>query len=155
MKLFEIILWNIFYTNFSSKYYLYHLNDKSNLTILNPSIPKNYLSMNNFENNNIPRVSFSLSIYGALRGLSQNLDNKVLYVYVPIGDYKVITPNKKQVPDVMFTQERWIPHPVNVKMIGKIQVISAQKNHPIGYKYNKDKIGFLYGWNYKWLQKYS
>lgn len=141
-------------TYFSNVPRLYHVSDKGDLKSLQPRIPNNYFTTNNYEENTTPRCSFSTSIYGCLRGLSDNLKNKKLYVYVPIGDYKVVSPNRSQVADVKYTNEKWILEPVKIKCIGVILVTHAQINHPLVYKYGKHKAT-LYGWNYKWLQKFN
>lgn len=137
---------------FSNRYKLFHISNKGNLNILYPKIPNNYFTSIGYERNDIARISFSTSIYGCLRGLSNNIQNKKYFVYTPIGEYKIITPKKSEVPDIKYTDEKWILEPVRVKCIGQIIVSYPQKNHPLNYRYGQQNAT-LYGWNYRWLFK--
>ena len=130
-----------------------------NETIVQPKIPDNYMTQNGFEDNKTPRVCFSTSIDGCLMALSQNITDKVFYVYQPVGKYKVITPTEKQVPDVKITKERWICEPVELTSIGKIKAIDVNgpKDDGIPYHYgpNKEHEARLYAWGYKWIVKFN
>lgn len=130
-----------------------------NETIVQPKIPDNYMTQNGFEDNKTPRVCFSTSIDGCLMALSQNITDKVFYVYQPVGKHKVITPTEKQVPDVKITKERWICEPVELTSIGKIKAIDVNgpKDDGIPYRYgpNKEHEARLYAWGYKWIEKYN
>lgn len=120
--------------------------------MLKPRIPDNYLTRNGYEDNKTPRVCFSETIEGCLSGLSQNIDGWELYVHVPDGEYEVIKPTIKQVPDVNITKELWICSNVDIKCIGKIKVKDNGKPG-IKYKYGNNEAE-LYTWDYEWLNKY-
>lgn len=130
-----------------------------NETIVQPKIPDNYMTQNGFEDNKTPRVCFSTSIDGCLMALSQNITDKVFYVYQPVGKHKVITPTEKQVPDVKITKERWICEPVELTSIGKIKAIDVNgpKDDGIPYCYgpNKEHEARLYAWGYRWLERFN
>lgn len=130
-----------------------------NETIVQPKIPDNYMTQNGFEDNTTLRVCFSTSIDGCLMALSQNITDKVFYVYQPVGKHKVITPTEKQVPDVKITKERWICEPVELTSIGKIKAIDVNgpKDDGIPYRYgpNKEHEARLYAWGYKWIVKFN
>lgn len=130
-----------------------------NETIVQPKIPDNYMTQNGFEDNTTPRVCFSTSIDGCLMALSQNITDKVFYVYQPVGKHKVITPTEKQVPDVKITKERWICEPVELTSIGKIKAIDVNgpKDDGIPYRYgpNKEHEARLYAWGHKWIVKFN
>ena len=121
--------------------------------LLKPRIPDNYLTRNGYEDNKTPRVCFSETIEGCLSGLSQNIDGWELYVQVPDGEYEVIKPTVKQVPDVNITKERWICSNVDIKCIGKIKVKDNGKPG-IKYKYGNNEAE-LYTWDYEWIAKYN
>ena len=123
-----------------------------NNELLKPRIPDNYLTRNGYEDNKTSRVCFSETIEGCLSGLSQNINGWELYVHVPDGEYKVIKPTIKQVPDVNITKERWICSNVTIKCIGKIKVKDNGKPG-IKYKYGNNEAE-LYTWDYEWLNKY-
>lgn len=121
--------------------------------MLKPRIPDNYLTRNGYEDNKTPRVCFSETIDGCLSGLSQNIDGWELYVHVPDGEYEVIKPTIKQVPDVNITKELWICSNVDIKCIGKIKVKDNGKPG-IKYKYGNNEAE-LYTWDYEWIEKYE
>ena len=121
--------------------------------MLKPRIPDNYLTRNGYEDNKTPRVCFSETIEGCLSGLSQNIDGWELYVHVPDGEYEVIKPTIKQVPDVNITKELWICSNVDIKCIGKIKVKDNGKPG-IKYKYGNNEAE-LYTWDYEWIDKYD
>ena len=121
--------------------------------LLKPRIPDNYLTRNGYEDNKTSRVCFSETIEGCLSGLSQNIDGWELYVHVPDGEYEVIKPTIKQVPDANITKERWICSNVVIRCIGKIKVKDNEKPG-IKYKYGNNEAE-LYTWDYEWIDKYD
>lgn len=124
-------------------------------SVIKPRIPDNFLTRNGYEDKKTPRVCFSTSINGCLRGLSQNLTNTEFYVYMPDGVYDIKTPSLNQVPDSQITNERWITTPVTLKKIGKIKVIGDTGEDGLVYTYGNNKTAELYDWNWEWLEKYD
>ena len=137
----------------SQKLYFVSGSNKDGATLI-PRIPNNYMTKNGYEDSTIPRVCFSESIDGCLIGLSKNLDGEELYVHIPVGDYKVIIPTTKQVPDVNLTKERWICEYVKIQCIGKILVKDNGKPG-MKYKYGNGKEAELFSWDWKWIEKYN
>lgn len=124
--------------------------------VISPRIPDNFMTKNGYEDSKTPRVCFSTSIDKALRALSQKCTGMVLYVYRPNSDnYKVITPTKKQVPDVDVTDERWITVPVALECIGQIKVIGDAGGPPLPYTYGKGQTAELFDWDWQWEFKYD
>lgn len=136
---------------------LYSLSQKENIKTLTPRIPDNFFTRNGYEDDKTPRVCFSTDISKCLMGLSSRCTNKKYYVYQPDGEYKVISPSKKQVPDVEITNEKWICEKVNVKCIGEILCIDDKGEDGIPYTYgpNNEYTAELYEWNWKWVKKYK
>ena len=133
---------------------VYHISASNmNNEILHPRIPDNYFTKNGYEDNMTPRVCFSESIPGCIMAINTKQNNAEFYVHVPYGSYDVITPTKKQVPDVEITKERWICSDVKIKCIGKIR--TWDKGEPgIKFKYG-NKTAELYEWDYEWIEKYD
>ena len=128
--------------------------DNMDNNTLHPRVPNNFLTKNGYEDNKTPRVCLSTSIKGCLMGLSQNLNNKEMYVHVPVnGTYEVVTPSVEHVPDVKLTGERWVLHDVKLKCIGKILVKDDGKPGK-KYKYGNNTAE-LFSWDYEWLEKYK
>lgn len=136
---------------------LYFISEKENVKTLTPRIPDNFFTINGYEDNKTLRVCFSTDIGKCLMGLSSRCVDKKYYVYQPDGDYKVISPTKKQVPDVEITDEKWICEKVQVKCIGQILCIGdkGEDGIPYTYGYNNEYTAELYEWNWKWIKKYK
>ena len=134
---------------------LYHLS-KMNMdgNRITPKVPSNYFTKYGYEDATKPRVCFSTSIDGCLRGLSQNLKDKEYYVHVPNGKYKTYKPSTKEVPDCKVTGELWITRPVDLKCIGKIKVIKDKGEDGILFNYGSH-TGELYDWEWKWIERYD
>ena len=130
---------------------VYCVSSSSDLSLLNPRVPENYMTKNGFEDSETKRVCFAPTIDQCLMGLSQNLKDKEFYVYIPDGDYKLYYPSVKEVPDSKITNEIWIKEPVKVKLIGKIKVLSDDGKSGKKFKYGNNKEAELFGWNYKWI----
>ena len=134
------------------EYKYYHLSKESDLSIVEPSIPDNYMTKNKFEDHKTKRVCFAPSINQCLMAMSRNLTGETFYVYTLYeSDYKKIKkPSVNQVPDVNITGEVWITDPVKVKYIGKIRVIGVSTNDGYSYMYGDDKKhkAELYDWDY-------
>jgi hypothetical protein len=136
---------------------LYFLSSQNmNNKTLRPRIPDNFLTKNNYEDNETKRVCFAPSINQCLIGLSMNCKDKEFYVHTPdnIDNYEVINPTKFQVPDCKITNEKWILEPVKIICIGKIKVIGDTGKEGHKYTYGDKLSAELYDWNYKWIEKY-
>ena len=123
----------------NNKFHLYHISNRQNIKTINPSIPNNFMTKNNYEENKIKRVCFAPSIEQCLMGLSRNCEGEEFYVYIPIKDYKTYSPNIKDVPDSGITEEIWIKEPVDVICIGKIKVLDTNKTPGKSYTYGNGK----------------
>lgn len=142
---------------------MYHLSqfNLDNIKI-KPAIPDNFLTKNGYEDNKTPRVCFSKSVDGCLRGLSQNLTNKEFYVHVPLYQRNIkshiVHPTTDKVPDCKITKEVWITVPVKMKCIGKIKVLKDRGEDGLPYTYEKGKnkhTAELYDWDWIWTEKYN
>ena len=122
--------------------------------VLKPSIPDNYFTRNNYEDNTTPRVCFAPSIDKCLMALSQKCDGMKLYVYIPENTYNIYKPSVNEVPDSKITDEVWITIPVKVRCIGQIEVIGDAGKDGHKFKYG-NKEAELYDWNWKWLEKFD
>lgn len=142
-------------TNYNSSD-LYFISRTKDIKKLTPRIPDNFFTRKGYEDNKTPRVCFSTDIGKCLMGLSMKVSGQKYYVYQPDGKYKVISPTKKQVPDVEITDEKWICEEVNLKCIGEIFVIGDKGEDGIRYTYgpNNEYSAELYEWNWKWVKKY-
>lgn len=135
---------------------LYFISTKENIKYLIPRIPDNFFTRNGYEDNKTPRVCFSTDIGKCLMALSNKCTGQKYYVYQPIGKYNVISPTKKQVPDVEITDEKWICEKVKLICIGKILCIGDKGEDGIPYTYghNNEYKAELYEWNWEWIEKY-
>lgn len=122
---------------------------------LQPRIPDNFFTKNGYEDKTTKRVCFASSIDKCLMGLSMNCTGKEFYVHVPTGNFDVITPTKKQVPDSGITGEKWICEPVKIKCVGKIKVIGDDNKPGKKFTYGDDKEAELYGWNWEYVKESS
>ena len=118
---------------------------------LTPRIPRNFLTENGFEDNKTMRVCFAQSIDKCLMGLSMNCKNKIFYVHVPVGNFKVVHPTRAQVPDVDITGETWICEPVKIECLGKIKVIGDDGMPGRRYTYGNGMVAELFGWKWKYI----
>ena len=136
---------------------LFFISANKDIKELVPRIPNNFFTKNGYENDSIPRVCFSTDIGKCLMALSMNCTDKKFYVYSPIGNYKIISPTKRQVPDVEITNEKWICEKVKLICIGEILCTGDKGEDGIPYKYgqNNEYYGELYEWNWKWIKKYN
>lgn len=134
---------------------LYFISTKENIKSLSPRIPDNFFTRKGYEDNKTPRVCFSTDIGKCLMGLSMKCAEQKYYVYQPVGEYAVITPTKKQVPDVDITDEKWICEKVEVECIGEILCIGDKGEDGIPYTYGpkNEYKAELYEWNWKWVRK--
>ena len=136
---------------------LYFISTKENIKSLSPRIPDNFFTRKGYEDNKTPRVCFSTDIGKCLMGLSSRCADQKYYVYQPVGEYEVVTPTKKQVPDVEITDEKWICEKVVIECIGEILCIGDKGEDGIPYTYGhkNEYKAELYEWNWKWLKKYN
>jgi len=136
---------------------LYFISTKENIKSLSPRIPDNFFTRKGYEDNKTPRVCFSTDIGKCLMGLSSRCAGQKYYVYQPVGEYEVITPTKKQVPDVEIIDEKWICEKVEIECIGEILCTGDKGEDGIPYTYGhkNEYKAELYEWNWKWLKKYN
>lgn len=139
----------------NNKFHLYHISNRQNIKTINPSIPNNFMTKNNYEENKTKRVCFAPSIDQCLMGLSRNCEGEEFYVYIPVKHYKTYSPNIKDVPDSGITGEIWIKEPVDVICIGKIKVLDTNKTPGKLYTYGNGQTAELYAFDYKWIEKYK
>ncbi len=133
---------------FPSKGELFHLSTKplENLEF-KPRVPDNFLTRNGYEDNKTSRISFAQNVDDALKAMSMNLENKILYVYRAPKNTEFKKPTIKEVPDSEITSEVWVTENVTVEPVGIIKVGKAI-DKPYKYKYG-DNTAELYGWNWK------
>lgn len=122
---------------------------------LSPRVPDNFLTKNGYEDNKTKRVCFSTSINKCLTALSMNCKDKEFYVHCPVGHFETYTPSLKEVPDRNITGEVWIKKSVKIVCIGKILVTGDDGKPGKKYTYGDNLQAELYGWDYKWVEKYS
>lgn len=133
--------------------HLFFLSEKNlNGKTLNPRVPDNYLTKNNYEDNTTKRVCFSTSIDKALIALSQNVKGKEFYVHVPKPNTKinVVKPTVEQVPDCKITEERWVLNSVELQAVSKI-VVTDNGDNEFEYTYGDNQKATLYDWKWKLL----
>lgn len=148
-------------------YFVSELNMNDELLV--PMVPDNYMTRNSFEDNITPRVCFSVTIDGALMGLSQNIKGKKFYVHVPEDGQRltIIKPAVASVPDQLITHEHWVMENVNLRCIGQIEITGDgdneyeytykkykyTKNHAVEIHGVKEHKAKLYDWKWRWIWK--
>lgn len=129
---------------------LYFVSDqKLDGETITPRIPDNYFTQNNYEENQTPRISMCPTINGCLIGLSKNVKDQILHVYVVDTNYskpdiKIIS--NKEVPDQSLTEEVWILNSIKLKYIQSIKIVDILEMHT--YTYGDNKVANTYSW--KW-----
>nr|MDD3123572.1 hypothetical protein [Candidatus Izemoplasmatales bacterium] len=96
----------------------YHVSDDPNLKELIPRVPICACSI--YENIYTHRVCFSTSITGCLSATDKI--SGIYYVYVPMHKIHGIKPTENEVTDAKYTGEIWYMKPIQIKLIGSIQV---------------------------------
>lgn len=141
--------------NFNYNKSLYRISQKGDLDnkIIYPTIPDNYFTKNNYEDNFTKRICFSDAINKCLMALSMNCKDKEFYVYSPVKPYETYKPSIKEVPDSKITNEIWILKPVKLKLIGTIRCIEAIDNDGYEFSYGENYKATLYDWKYEWINK--
>ena len=119
---------------------------------LQPRIPNNYFTQNGYEENQTKRVCFSTSIDKCLMALSMNCKGKEYYVHQPVGEYTIINPTIKDVPDSKITGEKWITSPVKIKCVSKIKVLDDDGKDGKKFNYGENTAE-LYGWKWKYINE--
>ncbi len=124
--------------------------------ILLPRVPDNFLTKNGYEDSETPRICFCEDVGLCLTALSANIKGKKFMVYTPddIAKYRVYKPSIDAVPDSKITGELWITQPVKLKCVGIVLVLGDDGKPGKKYRYG-NHIAELYGWRYKWLQRYQ
>lgn len=130
----------------------FHVSKTPDIKVLKPAIPESWMVLQGYEDNLTPRVSFAPSIDKCLMALSQNLTGQEFYVYEAIDTRSIQPASVSKVPDSKVTKEHWSVTPVEVKMIGKIRVISDDGKPGRVYTYGQNKRAKLYGWNYEFIE---
>ena len=120
--------------------------------ILQPRIPNNYFTQNGYEENQTKRVCFSTSIDKCLMALSMNCKGKEYYVHQPVGEYTIINPTIKDVPDSKITGEKWITSPVKIKCVSKIKVLDDDGKDGKKFNYGENRAE-LYGWKWEYINE--
>lgn len=119
---------------------------------LQPRIPNNYFTQNGYEENQTKRVCFSTSIDKCLMALSMNCKGKEYYVHQPVGEYTIINPTIKDVPDSKITGEKWITSPVKIKCVSKIKVLDDDGKDGKKFNYGENTAE-LYGWKWEYINE--
>ena len=120
----------------------------TNIKIIKPTVPDNYMTKNGYEDGKTPRVCFAPTINQCLMALTRKYPGAEFYVYTPSKKYNTHKATKKEVPDSNITEETWILEPVSVNCVGKIKVIKdkGEKGHKYTYGNNTAE---LYDWEWK------
>lgn len=131
---------------------LYFVSERSDFEKLNPRVPKNILTENDIENNNIPRVCFAPSIQQCLQAISSSIEinnTKEYYVYVPkdnLFKHKIYKCVPKDVPDANLTDEYWCLDSIKIQPLYKIKIGKLVQTS--SFKYSDV-------YNYKILEAYE
>ena len=134
---------------------MYHVSRKNlDGLIINPTIPNNFLTQNNYEDSKTARVCFSSTIDGAIMALSMRCEGLELFVHIPDTMVDYYKPKKSEVPDCKITGEVWVKNPVKVKCIGKIKVLKDAGLPGHKYSYGKHTAE-LFDWDWEWIEKYD
>lgn len=127
---------------------LIHLSKSATPIIMHPRVPNNKLTKKGVENNTIPRICFSNSIFGALAAIEPRQGDE-MYVHIPINPQKIIL-NKdviKYVPDAINTGETWIlDNYLYTNIVGKV-IVGNSYGIIDKYYINKD-IQYTYYYDY-------
>lgn len=131
---------------------MYHLsNDPRIPKKLYPRVPKNNLTEKGLEDGTIPRISFSKSISGALKGISQNVIHNIYFVceitnkdsFSFLDSHEIID----KVPDAYLSEEIWVTEPVDINIVQIIEVIDGDflgiYKCPNGLEFEN--------WEWKWV----
>lgn len=136
---------------------LYHISQNPKLTTLIPSRPKNSWTEYGIEDGIHKRVSFAPTIMGCVRGVDDMFGKgEVYYVYVPtsLSPKYIVKPTMRQVPDVNHTHEIWYTKPVNVKLVGAIEIQGPTSYKEIPIMQPKGRLSMkVYNYEYKKLKK--
>jgi len=131
---------------------LYYVSDKDfDETVLNPCVPNNFFTENNYEDTRQERISFFPSIEQALSDNPNINKNNILFVYIPNEDYDYYKPSVEEVPTVYLTGETWITKPISIKKIGNIKIINEMPDKDLIYTYGDNNTGTLKKWQYSVL----
>ena len=96
-----------------------HLSDSNKPLILKPRVPKN--AIKGLEDNKIPRICVSNSIFGAISAIK---GNQTLYVHL-VEPIKVLDNAEvlQYVPDAVTTGESWVlDNEIKTTIVGKIEI---------------------------------
>lgn len=113
---------------------LYHISTNDKLEKMwYPRIPHNKFTEIGYEDVKIPRICVAPTISDCITALWPTPDGAIsdvnkdnipseYYVYIPTGNYSVVKPTTKQVPDSKFTNEHWITSKCKFMLVSKISV---------------------------------
>lgn len=129
-EVFERFLETALVNHREDKANLYHLSEDDHPvgTVYSPRVPDNYMTQKGLEDNKTPRVCFSTTILGALKGINGDLTGKKFFIYVPrdIEDIKIMYPTDDIVPDARDMGEVWVTSDVTLLQVGKLEVLSYE-----------------------------
>jgi len=108
------------------KPFLYHVStDNHGSTVsFSPRVPNTYMIQKGLEDNKTPRICFSHTILGALKGINGDLKGKKFHIYTTINtpSLEVFIPSNDQVPDAQDIGEVWVLNDADLMKIGMIEV---------------------------------
>lgn len=112
--------------------------------ILKPRVPENFMTTNGFEDHATARICVTPTIDKCLMALSDNLADKVLFVY-ETKNIDFITPTVNQVPDVNLTNESWFVCDTQFMFVKRILVLRAKENFKYSYGNAEAEL-----WSWHW-----
>lgn len=136
---------------------LYYISTSPDLDkkVIYPKIPNTLMVNNKIKDWKTKRICLYPSIDKALTSLDQNLSNMILYIYSPIDVRKesLYKPNIVEVPEKSITEEYWYLAPIQLKLLGKIEV--KDKILPsMKYRYGKRQLEHdLFKWKWEEVLK--
>ena len=134
---------------------LYHLSDKKYLKKLTPRVPECIIS--GHEDAFIRRICCASKIGYCLKSLSPYTGEK-LYVYKILTNKHTCILKSSQIEcvvrDAVWTHECWILNPVDVELVGLIQVTDSGGYDQFVNKFG-DQFTGTFGIKWVWLNKYT
>ena len=114
---------------------------------IEPSIPVNFFTLNNYEDNKIKRIVLCPSIEDCLCAISKNVDYKILAVYTPVESItSFYKPTEIDCIDSKVMHEIWIKKSILLKYIGYVDV--SADSYEYGIININNKTIPLYTWKY-------
>ena len=112
---------------------------------IEPSIPVNFFTLNNYEDNKIKRIVLCPSIEDCLCAMSKNIDYKILAVYTP-GGAGAWGCERAEIEgiDSKVRHGRWVKKSILLKCSGYVDV--SADSYEYGTININNKIILLYMW---------